>query len=676
MKTTSLLTLALAAVLTAGMASGAAAQAAAPSDRTGFTVEALSSQPVEAPTPENLDGTKVNAKLQNEVKKLADAYFERVRSGNDSGELRVESISRLKKLAETDSQNMSLYSLLGYLLLQNGDAAEAIPHLVKVNGKSRHESVNSNNSQNLALSYYLTRDYTKASETYETIGLDKMAYSVARFAGSSMLMANRNEEAVTYLTKAKSEVTGPERASLLKDLAVAHIRLGNSTEALDVYEELAAEGSLEVEVLSWMGYTYLKEGRTDQAISTLESALAKSPNDAAVLVNLGNAYTTRAAAGDSAKALAIYNKLIQLSPNNAVAHYNVGVLKMKSGEHGQAIPSFQAAARLVSGPEARFALNNLGFCHEKLGQWKEAASAYARASDLETTNGLYAKNAGMAYARINETELSTRYLARANAAGMGGGVVNSNLVESMVREGRTAEALDMLKKMSEEKPNDPDVWFNIGVLSHRLGRNQESEAAYRQSLEIRPDDGDCLKNLGLLLIEKGDAAEAVVLLEKMTTSHPGSIDGRLALAAAYVKLDRTQEAVNVWRDVVRMDGNQRDARLNLADGLWNMGLVRDARFHYSTVLKGHPNNARALNGMGLWHLSQGDSKQAESHFRRSMNADANYLPAYNNLAIALERLNQKAQAILILRKALQKDPNFEDARTNLERLEKPATMAL
>jgi Tfp pilus assembly protein PilF len=214
------------------------------------------------------------------------------------------------------------------------------------------------------------------------------------------------------------------------------------------------------------------------------------------------------------------------------------------------------------------------------------------------------------------------------------------------------------------------------VLSHRLGKKQESEAAYRKSLDIRPDDGDCLKNLGLLLIEKGEAAEAAVLLEKMTTSHPGSIDGRLALAVAYVKLDKTQEAVNVWRDVVRMDGSQTEARLNLADGLWNMGLVRDARFHYTTVLKNQPSNARALNGMGLWHLSQGDSKQAESFFRRSMNSDGNYLPAYNNLAISLERLNQKAQAILILRKALQKDPNFDDARTNLERLEKPANMAL
>lgn len=676
MKTTSLLSLALAAVLTVGMASGAAAQAAAPSDRAGFTVEALSSQPVEAPTPENLDGSKVNAKLQNEVKRLSDAYFAKVRSGEDAGSLRVESISRLKKLAESDSQNVSLYSLLGYLLLQNGDAAEAIPHISKVNGKSKYDSVNFNNAQNLALAYYLTRDYTKASETYESIGLDRMAFSVARFAGSAMLMANRNQEAVTYLTKAKADVTGPERASLLKDLAVAHIRLGNNAEALDVYEDLADEDGLEVEVLSWMGYTYLKEGKTDQAISTLESALAKSPNDAAVLVNLGNAYTTRAAAGDSAKALTVYNKLIQLSPNNAVAHYNVGVLRMKAGDHAAAIPSFQAAARLVSGAEARFALNNLGFCHEKLGQWKEAASAYARASDLETSNGLYAKNAGMAYARINETELSSRYLGRANAAGMGGGVVNSNLVEAMVREGKTAEALDMLNKMAVEKPNDADVWFNIGVLSHRLGKMQESEAAYRKSLEIRPDDGDCLKNLGLLLIEKGEAAEAAVLLEKMTTSHPGSIDGRLALASAYVKLDKTQEAVNVWRDVVRMDGSQVDARLNLADGLWNMGLVRDARFHYSTVLKNQANNARALNGMGLWHLSQGDAKQAESFFRRSMTSDANYLPAYNNLAISLERLNQKAQAILILRRALQRDPNFEDARTNLERLEKPANMAL
>jgi len=675
MKTTKFLSLALAAVLAVSLAAGSAAQTARPSDAPGFTVERLSSQPVEAPTPENIDGSKVNAKLQNEVKKLSDAYFDKVRSGADAGPLRTETISRLQRMAKDDDKNLSLHSFLGYLLIQNGEATAAIPVLQKILGKSKHESVNVNTAQNLALGYYLTRDYEKAAQAYESVGMEKMAVTVARFAGSAMLLANRNKEAAAYLNRARPTLTGAEKASLLKDLAVAYIRLGETSNALEAYEELAQLEPLELEALSWMGYAYLREGQNEKAIVRLEEALAKTPNDPAVLVNLGNAYTARNGAGDSAKALNIYSKLIQVSPNNPVAHYNVGVLRMKAGQYSQAAEAFQASARLASGQEARFSWNNLGFCREQMGQMKEAASAYARASDLEPTNGLYAKNAGLAYARINEAELSRKYLDRAAVQGMGGSVVTSNLIEAMVREGKTAEALDLLNKQAVEKPNDADIWFNIGVLSARLGKVQEAEAAYRKSLDIRPDDGDCLKNLGLLLIDKGQAEEAAVLLEKMTTSHKGSISGRLALAAAYVKLDRLQDAVNVWREVVRMDGSQTEARLNLADGLWNIGLVKDARFHYQTVLKNSPSNARALNGMGLWHLSQGDAKQAESNFRRAMSSDPNYLPAYNNLAIALERLNQKAQAILILKKALQKDPNFEDARTNLDRLEKPANMA-
>lgn len=675
MKTTKFLSLALAAVMAVSLAAGSAAQTAQPSESPGFTVERLSSQPVEAPTPENIDGSKVNAKLQNEVKKLSDAYFEKVRSGGDPGPLRADTIARLQRMTKDDEKNLSLYSFLGYLLLQNGEATAAIPVLQKILGKSQYESVNINTAQNLALGYYLTRDYDKAAQAYESVGMEKMAVTVARFAGSAMLLANRNKEAVVYLNRARPTLTGGEKASLLKDLAVAYIRLGETANALEVYEELGQVETLELEALSWMGYAYLREGQNEKAIVRLEEAHAKSPNDPAVMVNLGNAYTARNGVGDSAKALQIYTKLIQVSPNNPVAHYNVGVLRMKAEQYAQAAEAFQASARLASGQEARFSWNNLGFCREKLGQMKEAASAYARASDLDPSNGLYAKNAGLAYARINEAELSRKYLDRASAQGMGGSVVSSNLIEAMVREGKTAEALELLQKSAAEKPNDADIWFNIGVLSGRLGKIQEAEEAYRKSLEIRPDDGDCLKNLGLLLIDKGQAEEAAVLLEKMTTSHKGSISGRLALAAAYVKLDRIQDAVNVWREVVRMDGSQTEARLNLADGLWNIGLVKDARFHYQTVLKSSPSNARALNGMGLWHLSQGDAKQAEANFRKAMTSDPNYLPAYNNLAISLERLNQKAQAILILKRALLKDPNFEDARTNLDRLEKPANMA-
>lgn len=669
MKVTSLLSLALGALLSAGLAAPALAQSAQDGS-PALALEAVVSQPREATAPENIDGSRVNAKVQAEVKRIWDAYRAIEPNTPAQRESRVAAINRLEKLLEDDSKNLSLHSVLGYFYISNGEAGRAIPILEAIDGKSRFDETNNNTRRNLALAFYLNRDYKKAAEAYKKLSADGgMDSQAARFAGSALLLDGQYDEAAKVLDGARSSATGAAKTALLKDLALAYIRANKQSEALAVYEELIQDDSTDVEVLSWMGYSYNRDRRWDEAIAVLEKAKTRAATNVAVLTNLGNAYLNRGSEGDSAKALEIYRSLVQVEPRNATIHYNIGVLRMKEQQYEQAVPSFAKAVELAPGAESRFAWNNLGFCLDRLNRHKEAAAAYARASDFDTTSATFARNAGLAFAKANMPAESRKYLDRAKANGAEDVGVSTNLVESQVREGRLAEALATLKQQAAASPDSADIWFNIGVLSYRTGDLDGSEQAYRKSLELRPDDGDALKNLGLLLVERNKSEEAVGLLEKMVGANPSSVEGRLALATAYVKVDRLSDAVGVWREVVRMDPNRSDARLNLADGLWNLGLSRDARFHYATVHRAQPNNARALNGLGLWSLEQGDAKAAEAQFRRATQADANYLPAYNNLAISLERLNRKAEAILILQRALQRDPNFRDARANLERMQ-------
>lgn len=674
MKIKSMLSVAFGAIAALALALPVMAQDS-PTATGAMTMDALSMRPPEGASPENIDGTRVNAKVQNEAAKILADY--RRASVSDVRGARVSAIGALERLLRTDGANLSVRSFLGYLLLGNNEPKRAAEVIAPAAGKSQYEETNASNWTNLALAHYLSANYAAATDAYiELSKLSPLSVGAARFAGSAALLAGRNDQAIIFLEQVKgSSLTGDERNKALRDLATAFVRTGRNGDAVMVYEELNAAGDNSTEVLSWMGYTYLKEKQFDKAISALEKARSQSANDVAVLTNLGNAYLGRGTDEDNRKAVEVYTRLSEVAPNNPVAPYNLGVLRMKAEQWEPAAASFRRATSLAGNrSESRFAWNNLGFCLEKLGRHADSAAAYARASDLDTSSGIFARNAGMAYTRANDSANARKYLDRARAAGATGGTLDSSLIENMVREGRTAEALRMLQAQAEADSSNADVWFNIGVLSQRTNDLARAEAAYRKANELKPDDADTLRNLGVLLLEQGKEDEAVTLLEKMVGAYPASVEGKKALAAAYVKAGRLSDAVTQYREIVRLEPQNADARLNLADGLWNLGQTKDARFHYSTVLRSQPNNARANNGIGLWHLLQSDARSAEAAFRRAMNADSRYLPSYNNLAIALERLNRRAEAILVLKRALGIDPNFQDARTNLNRLENPVNM--
>ena len=82
-------------------------------------------------------------------------------------------------------------------------------------------------------------------------------------------------------------------------------------------------------------------------------------------------------AGNLDQAEQLYRQLLQAEPQHAEALHLLGVLSSQQGRHDSAILFIQQA--LAVSPEVAHFHNNLGFAHQELGQWKEAATHYRQA---------------------------------------------------------------------------------------------------------------------------------------------------------------------------------------------------------------------------------------------------------------------------------------------------------
>ena len=91
------------------------------------------------------------------------------------------------------------------------------------------------------------------------------------------------------------------------------------------------------------------------------------------------------------------------------------------------------------------------------------------------------------------------------------------------------EAEISIIKAIKLKPNQPILYFNLGIILESLGKLKQAEIYTRKAIELKPDYAEAHLNLGCILIDIGKLKEAESLIKK-------SIDLKSTLAKAYFSL--------------------------------------------------------------------------------------------------------------------------------------------
>jgi tetratricopeptide (TPR) repeat protein len=125
------------------------------------------------------------------------------------------------------------------------------------------------------------------------------------------------------------------------------------------------------------GEGYYKMEKYDKAIAYYDKAIELNPNHALAYYNRGGAY---AEIRQYKKAIADYDRAIELNPNNALAYYNRGGAYSEIGENEKAIAGYDRAIELD--PDDADAYYNRGLTYQAKGEVTKAVG------DLEMCIGL------------------------------------------------------------------------------------------------------------------------------------------------------------------------------------------------------------------------------------------------------------------------------------------------
>jgi len=331
----------------------------------------------------------------------------------------------------------------------------------------------------LAKAYADARDYNTAVATYKkVIELDPSRAELYFEIGNIYLKTQKFEEAILSFQQAiKLNITKKE----------AYLYIGNAYEQQKNFAMAAISYERFLLLLPEspgpaqfrLGLCYNELGQFDKGILALEDAVKSQPLEQPFHYQLALTYQK---AKQYDKAEAVFKKLIQLSPQDALNYYGI-VVRMydEAGLPEKAIDSAQKIIEL--NPKSEISIINLGIMYYKLKRYDEAIATFRQALAVKP-----------------DYELAINYI----------GV-------SYSQQKKYKEAIEAFRQYVALVPDSADGWFNIGIDYMLLKDFRGALDPLRRCVQIKPDYAVAQFNLAVVYLNLGDRGTAGEILRTLNS---------------------------------------------------------------------------------------------------------------------------------------------------------------
>ena len=201
-----------------------------------------------------------------------------------------------------------------------------------------------------------------------------------------------------------------------------------------------------------LGVALSEAGRTAEALPQFEAAVRLDPASALARNNLGRVLGELGRPDEGAAQLW---QIVEREPGNTAVRVNLGDLYLKAGRLEEAERSYQSA--LKADPAASPALNGMAFLRLEQGRLGEVRDLAATATALNPSDATAWYLLGTAEARLGSQTEAQLHLRRSLALQPGKVDTGYNLALSILKQGRSSEARELLEDLHRRHPEDTGV---------------------------------------------------------------------------------------------------------------------------------------------------------------------------------------------------------------------------
>ena len=213
--------------------------------------------------------------------------------------------------------------------------------------------------------------------------------------------------------------------------------------------------------------------------------IAKNPESFAAHGNMGALWLQR---GEGDKAIASYERALDIKPDLVEAHLSLGIEYAKRGETDRAIEHFRAAIKTE--PNFAAAHNGLGAALARQGKMDDAIGHLRLAVEYFPQFADAHMNLGLALFRAGEVAEAEAHLRAAVAIAPDEAKPRYLLANFLLDQHRDEQAIEQFEPLVRIEPRNADAHYALGLACHRMGDLSHAAALLRRHVAcFRPDVG-------------------------------------------------------------------------------------------------------------------------------------------------------------------------------------------
>lgn len=300
--------------------------------------------------------------------------------------------------------------------------------------------------------------------------------------------------------------------------------------------------------------------------------------------------------------IALFTHAINVTENNSVAHYNLGVALAGKGKTNQAISHYQTSLAMT--PNQADVFMSLGLALDEQGDVDQALDYLQKSVLLDPKSDKGQYNLGTFLFQKGRFDLAIPHLKKAVTLKPDNDQAQFNLANSLFQNKQHEAALIHVQKAIYLNPEHEKAHQLAGTISLKQKKIGKALASFRKALLYSPEKEDIRQLVGQLTAKLTVIEQQLVKEMEKDPDNPGL---RKQLGKTYQMLDLNDKALEQFEWIIKRNPESIDAFYDLATLHADMGRFETAAAFMQQAI--HCNRA-TLPMPTIWLASmRGEIKQ-------------------------------------------------------------------
>jgi len=342
------------------------------------------------------------------------------------------------------------------------------------------------------------------------------------------------------------------------------------------------------------GFTYLKEGRFEEAAAWFQGKMEKYPEEASYYWGMGVAYKAQ---GDYEESIKWFKKGTEVDPINPRNYNGLGETCRAQGRYIEAIEWFKKQIELT--PKDTGGYSGIGWAYFDQGDYEQAIKWFKKGADVFPNDGSNYFGIGEVYRSQDKYKEALEWFNKAHKLNPDQVIIHNSLGWTHLAVEDFLGAIEWFKKAIDVDSENAWNYYGIGEAYRKQKRFKEAIKWFGEAIKRNNKDGSGYGGIGWAYFEQGLYEQSLEWFEEGIKKDSGYSSNYHGAGEVYKIQNKQNEAIENYKKLIEIDKNNVDAYIGLGEVYIDQHKFEEAEEFLNKAGEIEPKNIAVYDQMAL-----------------------------------------------------------------------------